>query len=269
MNQSLGFLFRVSLLTFILFFHVSALFINPARLFAQEGQKATYSLEAFRPGERLEYDVSWSQTLKAGTAVLEVRGATLSDGKPALSFLVTGRSSGLVRKVFRVEDRVESLFDPENMRSVSYTISESFGKKKRKRSLVFDRDLNLVRSTLNNEPVQTLPVPEGVQDGLAFLYYIRTLDDFTVGKVFAVDVHESGKNWSVEVHTLGKERVKTAAGEFKTVKIMTRPLYEGVFKDKGEVFLWLTDDNRKLPVLLKSSIKVGSFVFTLKDIKGV
>lgn len=259
-------LFRTGFFVFFLVQSFS-LYFSPQQLIAQEDQVQV--LEAFRPGERLEYDVSWSQMLKAGTAVLEVRKATLLDGKPGLSFLVTGKSSGLVHRLFRVEDRVESLFDPANMQSVSYSISERFGRKKRQRTLIFDRELNLVKNTLNNEQVQTLAIPDGVQDGLAFLYVIRTMKDFTVGKVFAVDVHESGKNWSVEVHTLGRERVKTEAGEFETVKIKTRPLQEGVFLNKGEVFLWLTDDNRKLPVLMKSTIKVGSFVFTLKDIKGV
>lgn len=269
MIHSLGFLFsRASLVVVFFCLHTSPLFFNPGRLFAQEPLNIIPALEAFHPGEKLEYDVSWSEKLKAGTAILEVRGATLANGKPAFSFLVTGRSCGLVDKFFRVEDRVESLFDPENMQSVSYTISERFGRKKRHRSLIFDRDLNVVRSTFNNEPAQTLAIPDGVQDGLAFLYFIRTVKDFTVGKIFAVDVHESGKNWSVEVHTLGKERVKTAAGEFETVKIMTRPLYEGRFMNKGEVVLWLTDDDRKVPVLMKSTIRVGSFVFSLKDIKG-
>jgi hypothetical protein len=82
-----------------------------------------------------------------------------------------------------------------------------------------------------------------------------------------IDVHDSGKNWAVEVQTLGKEKVKTRAGEFATIKVRTYPKHEGVFMNKGVVFIWLTDDSRKVPVLMKSTLKVGSFVFTLTDMK--
>jgi hypothetical protein len=61
--------------------------------------------------------------------------------------------------------------------------------------------------------------------------------------------------------------VRTPAGDFSTIKVKTRPLYEGVFLNKGEVHIWLTDDRRKVPVLMKSKIKAGSFVFTLNDMK--
>lgn len=221
----------------------------------------------FLPGEWLKYDVSWSERLRAGTAYMEVREETLPGGKQVLAFILTGRTRGLMGKLFPVQDRVRSIFDPEEMWSLSFHMSESFGGKKRNRSMVFDREQNAVTGRLNNDPPETMSVPAGAQDGLASLYYLRTKNDFAIGNVFTIDVHSGGKNWSVEVHTLGRERVRTPAGQFDTIKVKTRPLYEGVFRNKGEIFLWLTDDSRKIPVLMKSRIKVGSFVFTLKDMK--
>lgn len=198
---------------------------------------------------------------------MEVREETLPDGKQVLGFILSGRTRGLIGKLYPVNDRVQSLFDPEEMRSLSYNITENYRRKKRSRSLVFDREQNIVTGRLNNDPPQTFPVPAEAQDSLASLYYLRTKNEFTTGNVFTIDVHDSGKNWSLEVHTLGRERVKTPAGEFDTIKIKTRPLYKGVFHNKGEIFLWLTDDSRKIPVLMKSRIKVGSFVFTLKEME--
>ncbi len=116
---------------------------------------------------------------------------------------------------------------------------------------------------LNNDPPKTFPVPGQVQDRLTSLYYLRTRDDFRVGKVFVIHVHEGGKNWAVEIHTLGRERVKTDAGEFRTIKVKTRPLHDGVFQSKGEVLIWLTDDRQKVPVLMKSRVRHGEFVFRL------
>jgi hypothetical protein len=61
--------------------------------------------------------------------------------------------------------------------------------------------------------------------------------------------------------------VSTAAGKFATIKVRTSPKdTEGIVK-KREVFLWLTDDGRKVPVRMKSTLKVGSFVFELIAMK--
>ncbi|HET6370527.1 MAG TPA: DUF3108 domain-containing protein, partial [Nitrospiria bacterium] len=39
--------------------------------------------------------------------------------------------------------------------------------------------------------------------------------------------------------------------------------YEGLFMDKGDVFIWFTDDEKKIPVLVKGKIKIGSITATL------
>jgi len=225
----------------------------------------TPHIDAFFPGETLTYDISWSRMISAGTATMEVKVEKLPDGRDGLKFVVTGRSVGLLNKVYPVNDSVESTFDPQTRESLSYRLRESYGGKKRRRDMAFDHAQNIVVSKLNDDPAETLAVPEHVKDGLSMLYYLRTRDDFVVGKIITVEVHDSSKNWSIEVHTLSKERLKTPLGEFATVKIKTYPKYQGAFMNKGEVFIWLTDDNRKVPVLMKSKLAFGSFVFTLME----
>jgi hypothetical protein len=224
-------------------------------------------IPAFQPGESLAYDVSWSNVITAGTATMEVTEERLPDGRAVLAFVMTGRTLGLVDSVYPVHDTVRSVFDPRRMESLSLSLKESYGGKKRRRELVFDHARNTVVSTLNDDPPETLSVPDRVQDALSALYVLRTREELTTGKVINVDIHESGKNWSVEVQTLGRERVNTPDGEFSTIKVKTYPTYQGVFMNKGVVFLWLTDDSRKIPVLMKSTLAVGSFVFTLRSLK--
>jgi len=224
-------------------------------------------IQAFQPGETLKYDVSWSDIVTAGTAVMEVKKEKLPDGRDVLMFILTGRSTGLVDKLFRVNDTVTSVFDPLVMQSLSYKLNENYGKKKRRRELIFDHERKRVISRLNDDTPETFNIPDQTQDALSALYYLRTKEDFTSGKAMVIEVHDSGKNWAVEIQTLGREKVKTRAGEFATIKVKTYPRHEGVFMNKGVVFIWLTDDSRKVPVLMKSTLKVGSFVFTLTDMK--
>jgi len=224
-------------------------------------------IEALKPGEILTYDVSWSNIVTAGVATMEIKEGTLPDGEQVLRFIATTRSAGLVDKFYRVNDRLESIYDPRIMQSLRFSLNASHGKKKRRRELVFDPLNKTVTSTLNDDPPETLTILDRTQDALSSLYSLRTRDDLVVGKAIFIQVHDSGKNWSVEVQTLGREHVTTPAGKFSTIKVRTYPKYEGVFMNKGEIFVWFTDDSRRVPVLMQSTISIGSIVSTLTNME--
>ncbi|MGE5174502.1 MAG: DUF3108 domain-containing protein [Betaproteobacteria bacterium] len=221
-------------------------------------------IHAFRPGETLTYDISWSNIVTAGVAVMEVKQETTPDGREVLRFIVSSHSTGIVNKFYSLGDTVQSVFDPQSMQSLSFSLRESHGKKTRRRELVFDHAQRTVVSRLNDDPPETLTIPDPVQDSLSAIYYLRTRDDFTASKPVTMNVFDSDKSWSVEVQILGRNKVKTPAGEFTTIKVRA---YKGLFMSEGEIFLWLTDDSRKVPVLIKSTIKIGSLVFTLTGMK--
>ena len=245
------------------------LLLLPGAFRAEEQPTASLQpqIEALRPGEILTFDVSWSKIVTAGTAIMEIKEGTLPDGKQVLRFIVTTRSAGLVDKFYRVNDRLESVFDPVSRQSLKFSLNESHGKKKRRRELVFDQAHKTVISAKNGNPPETLAILGHTQDALSSLYYLRTRDDLIVGKTIVIPVHDSGKNWSVEVQILGRDNVTTSAGKFTTIKVRTFPTYEGVFMSKGEIFIWLTDDSRRIPVLMKSTISIGSIVSTLRKIE--
>jgi len=99
----------------------------PGAVSAAEQQlvSAQPGIRALLPGERLTYDVSWSRILSAGTAVMEIKSETLPGERPGLLFVTTGSSKGAVNKIFPVNDTVRSTFDPQIMKSLSYSIRQS------------------------------------------------------------------------------------------------------------------------------------------------
>jgi len=269
MNYGILFLFsrgmRLSALVFALILG-SILVSGPGLASERADQQTAKVHHPFRPGEKLTYNISWSNVFSAGTAVMEVNKEKADDGGDVLRFVSTARTIGMVDSVYPVRDTVQSVFDPRTMMSLSYSLNQSHGKRKRKRELVFDHGNNKVTFTEGGKQ-EILDVPGNVQDALSSLYYVRTLEEFTTDKPIVVTVHDSGKTWTVEVHVLGREKIKTPVGEFNTIKIRTYPKYEGVFLNKGEIFIWLTDDGRKVPVLMKSTITIGSIVSMLTDMK--
>ncbi len=222
------------------------------------------SVTAFHPGERLTYDVSWSRVVKAGNATMEVKTEQLADGREVLRFVVHSRTEGVLGRIYPLGDTMESVFDPVVMQSLSYRLSAHHGKRTRNVELSFDPLHRTVVTRLNSDPPRTDTVPEHVLDPLSALYVLRTRKEFTPDRPVSLEVFDGTRTTSIEVRTVGREKVKTPAGEFETIRIRA---YKGLFLSDGEVNIWVTDDERKVPVLIKSKIAIGSVVFSLRELR--
>lgn len=221
----------------------------------------------FSSGEKFTYTISWSKIVQAGTAVMEVNEEKTPDGGTAYRFTSTARSSGMVHTFYKVADRIDSLVDSETLSSLSFHLDQSHGKRKKKRDMTFNHAERTVVVRSGGQEA-TYPVPAGTQDALSALYYLRTIGDLANGKTITFNVHDDNKTWKVDVQVLGREKITTFFGKTNTIKLRTYPQYEGVFQNRGEIFFWLTDDVRRIPVLMKSVISIGSIVSTLVDLKS-
>lgn len=220
----------------------------------------------FNSGEKLTYDISWSDIIQAGTAVMEVREETEPSGRAVYHIVSTAHSTGLVAKFYTVSDRIDSIIDARSLHPFIFRLDQTHGSRHKLREMVFNPEQGTVTVSSNGKQ-ESFPVPDDVQDSLSSLYFVRTKRDFSIGKPLRVDVHEDGKTWAVEIQTLGREKLKTKFGELDTIKVKTYPRYDGVFQNKGEIYIWFTDDDRKIPVLMKSTISIGSIVATLVDLQ--
>lgn len=219
----------------------------------------------FHAGERLTYSISWSNIFEAGVAIMEIREETSAQGRRTYRATSTARTVGIVKTFYPVSDVIMSVIDAEGFYSLSYELNQRHGKRKRHRITLFDHEVGTVSMTSDGIK-ETYHIPFRVQDPLSALYYLRTKESLDTGASVIVDVFDKGKTWSVEIQILGREKVRTPLGEFDAIKVVTYPKYEGVFQHKGEIFIWLTDDARKIPVLMMSTVAIGSIVATLVEI---
>jgi len=65
------------------------------------------------------------------------------------------------------------------------------------------------------------------------------------------------------VKVLRREEIVTPVGRFKTIVVHPLLKSEGIFARTGDMFIWLTDDERRIPVQMKSKVIVGSITATL------
>ncbi len=214
----------------------------------------------FGPGERLVYEVRYLG-VRTGTAVLEVLDAIALNGQEVYPLVSTAQSGDFASVFYPVNDRVESTLNTKGLYSESIKVSQHEGKQRREKQVAFNQVEHKAIQVEDGER-EVFDIPPNVNDSLSSLYIFRTAT-LTVGSSVFIDVHESGKNWKLEVAVLGKETVTTPIGTFDTIKVQATPRYEALFLSKGSITIWVTDDDKKIPVLMKSKIKIGSITATL------
>ncbi len=207
--------------------------------------------------EILFYDLKWLG-IKAGTATLSFYEAT-----DRVKIVSEARSDAWVDIFYTVRDRVVSELYKDPLRSQRYRITLREGKHRKDREVLFYPEPGkvLFKDYLSKED-RTIAVPEGLLDPLGAFYVLRNRD-LKVGRDEFIRIFDSKKVYDVRVEVLRKEMVETSLGRFRTIVIKPNMKSQGIFYRKGEIYIYLTDDERKLPVLLKSKILIGYVVAEL------
>ncbi len=217
--------------------------------------------QAFFPGEQLVYDISY-MGIDAGTGIMTVKDPVTLRGRAVYPVVSTAQSNDFVSLFYPVNDRVVSHIDAQRFYSHVIDVKQHQGKKRREKVIRFDQDRHIATQYKQGKS-ETFVIPPETQDSLSSIYFFRNQTLPPVGQSVLIPVHESEENWQVEIRILAKERVTTPVGIFDTVKVQARVPYQGIFLDKGDVLLWVTDDARHIPVKIHSTIKIGTIVATL------
>jgi hypothetical protein len=132
--------------------------------------------------------------------------------------------------------------------------------------VTFDQENRLAHNERGTHAV--LPF---VQDSLSILYFTRALDLSRAqpGDVILVPSFEKDRSDLIRVRVHGREEVKVAAGRFRALRIEPEVGKGGLFKSKGRIEIWLSDDARRLPLRVRSGIILGSIDAELTDYDGL
>lgn len=219
----------------------------------------------FAPGERFIYDVLLNDA-KVGKAVMKVERAILQ-GREVYHLISEVKSSGFFSLLVPINDRVESYMDVKDLYSHRIEIRKERRRKTEEKVVTFDQIGHRAIQWKNNEE-EIFEIPPRVQDSLSSLYFFRTQPLPEAGEVIAIDIHESEKNGKLEVRSLSEERVTTPAGTFQTMKVQTALPKESPLSSKGRIFIWFTDDDKRVPVLMETESKRGVITVLLLSQRG-
>jgi hypothetical protein len=219
----------------------------------------------FFVGEELVFEVRWMGLL-AGNASMTVSGQMTRDGHDVYHIRTLAETSPFFSVFYNVRDMGETFVDARELYPWYFNLDQREGSRVMKRTVAFDQRRGVAVHTKNQETPQEVEVPLGVQDSLSSFYVLRTLP-LRVGQSIHMKTFSNGRTYDVEVEILRREKVDAYWGPVETLVVRPLMRFEDVLRQKGEVLIWLTDDARRIPVRMKTAIKVGSIEATLVDAK--
>lgn len=223
-------------------------------------------------GERLDYELSWG-FITAGYASLEVKPR--NDGK--VEFLTFATANKTVNKFYPVYDTVYTLVRKKGLMTDVFRKSLHEGTFHNKSLIRFDRNnkMAFLSDSVFKDPVRhivkrsadTSVTIDGLEHSIMSAFYLvrsLPLKEGTTSRFAAVS---GEKRYELKVIVHKREKIKTDLGEFNTVKVEPVLDGDGIFKSSGRIFIWFTDDEKRLPVLMQCEIKLGSIKAELTKVQ--
>lgn len=217
----------------------------------------------FPAHETLTFAVDW-RVFTGGMAVFH-----LDRVGNQLRINATGDTIGAVNMLFPVVDRFQSSMDTSTGCSGGFSKQTQEGRRKMTDDLTFDYrsgkqmllEKNLVKNT---QKTLTANVPACVTDSLSAIFYAAS-QKLTPGQDFGFPLADSMRTVTVLMKPEAREEIKTPAGTFQTVKVQATAA-EGVVKNRGQIWIWYTDDPRHIPVQMQARLFWGTITFHLQSI---
>jgi hypothetical protein len=219
----------------------------------------------FRPGERIEMEFRYAGLL-AGTGTLRVARA-MRGGLPVLQFVADGRSAGRFAELlsFRVRDRTRAYWNPESSCSVGIEKHLREGRARRDQIVRFDSTTGIAHVEDAKIDETQFVVGPCVLDVLSALFVTRMR--IAEAETLSVPLFDNGKHYALEVRHLRWATLDLPAplGPGTPVVVVEPLLAEGtgLFVSKGRLEVWLTADERRIPVRMVAKVPIGSVVATL------
>lgn len=231
----------------------------------------------FERGEELVYQAEFNRGLLRGVNVAEFRFKAVSEQiargtDDAVILRLTGDvvSKGLFPRIagFHFHQHIESTADAQPFTALRTIRSEEQGKRSRLLEAVFDhqarRAIWIERKP--NQQTTSVEFSEPIQDVLTAIYFLRT-QKLEPGQSFFVPLSDSGRMYQVAVVVRERKELKTVIGRVKTIRVEPALFGDDApIRARGQLSIWLTEDERRLPVRAQLKHDVGTFDIKLKRV---
>ncbi len=230
---------------------VIAVLALTARPAVQEPAKTTTSPGTVPQREELFYRAEW-RLVHAGNVRLSWSPAGENGGWKAHLKL---QSAGLVSRLYRVDNEYIALMDAA-LCATSSTLRAHEGRKQREVLVHFDgasgKASYLERDPARDVVVTTheIDIPPCVHDVLGGLYRLRAMR-VEPGQVVYLPISDGKKSVSARVEAQQREKLQIGETTYQTIRYEAFLFNNVLYRRSGRLFVWLTDDERRLPVQIR------------------
>jgi hypothetical protein len=220
---------------------------------------------AFKAGEKLTFDVKYG-FVTAGIATFEIPKIKKISGRDAYHVIFEVNTVPSFDLFYKVRDRYETYIDVEGIFPWRFEQHIREGHYSRDFSAFFDQRKSKAKTSEGE-----YDIPKYVNDIVSAFFYARTLDysNLKIGDKIPLKNFYKNKVYDLDVVYHGKETIEVAAGKFDC--IIVEPLVQegGLFKSEGSIMVWLSNDDVKIPVRVKTKVVVGSIDADLTNYEGL
>lgn len=247
---------------------------------AAERAAAKFKFPSRRPavdpilrGEVLKMDVSYLGVTAAELTIQQLPFKFVNSRK-VYHHLLKIESTSVFNMVHRINDSIESFWDYEGLFSHRYHMildekdqtrdALELNDSVRKQTFYWNRWNHVKKGYVETKEFKEM-VPFS-QDSISLIQYVRMIP-LKVGDKIKVPAVTEGKNWVVEANVLRRENISTILGDRDCFVLKPEIYLNGELQKKGEIYLWVTDDDRRYPVKLEAKVKFGSVKLTLASLE--
>lgn len=221
-------------------------------------------MDPFSVGEEVALRVHYF-AMTAGEIVFKIKDFAKVNGAKAYNMVAELKTSSFFSRIYTVDDRVENFMDYETLTPLVYTLhvkesaqireAKSFFDFKKMRAQFWEKKITESHGVEERKlDWEILPYSQNV---FSTFYYMR-LFKWEVGKEYSFRMSHEGENLVFKARALRKETIQTDLGPMKAIVIQPQIMLKGIFKPVGDIFIWLSDDEKKYIIKLESKIKIGT-----------
>ncbi len=231
--------------------------------------------DPFYVGEKITHSAYYNIFgFTAGILTLDTLPFVQVNGRKAYKFEINLKTTKLFNSIYSVEDRVVTLVDYDLWLPRLYTLHVKESSQLREGRSFFDfqklkaryEEKKVSKKKGAEEKKLEWDILPYSQNVFSVIYYMR-LFQWKDGKDYSFRVADENENLIFKGRVISREVLDTDIGPIKAIKIKPEIILRGNFKPVGDIFIWLSDDERKIPLRIESKIKIGTIVSEITDYK--
>lgn len=241
-------------------------------------QELVNQYPVFKSGEKITYNAvyNWGLIwLKAGIIEFSVYETNYFN-EPSYHLVAAGLTIPSYDWLYKVRDYYQSYTHKENLSPLFFSRNTYEGGYQVNNRYDFNyKDSTISTKTKNTHKLyreDTLRIEQKTYDVLSAVYLIRNVDfnQYEINDSIPIRVIIDNEIFELYIRYLGKEIIKTHdKRKFNTIKFSALLVEGTIFKGGEDLFIWVTDDLNRIPILVEAKILVGSIKATLKKTENL